>query len=197
MKIRVDQPIDATVEEAQAAFLDPAFYRSLGELEGISAPEVRSFSSGPQRASSVLGYRFSGNLNGVAKTILDPSKLTWAQETEVDLATRRSEVRMVPDNYGRLLSFSGWYELRSTDDGRCIQHFEADLRVNMPLVGPLAERAIVGSIYQNIAETAHLVERFVAAQRASGASATKHAPATKDAPGTKDAPARDEAGTDG
>jgi hypothetical protein len=165
MRIRIDQVITANVEEAQAAFLDPAFYASLGELPGISAPEVRSLSSVPDGARAVLGYRFSGQLNGVARAILDPAKLTWSQITEVDLATHRSQVRMVPDNYAGLLSFSGWYDLRPSGIGTCCQHFEANLVVHVPLVGPLAERAIAGSIRQNIATTAALVERYVATRR--------------------------------
>ena len=81
--------------------------------------------------------------------------------TDVDLSTGRSEVRMVPDNYQGLLSFSAWYELRSEGEDQCCQHFEGDLRVRLPLLGPLAERAIGGSIRQNIADTARLVERYV------------------------------------
>ena len=163
MEIVLDQPIGASAEDAQSAFLDPDFYRSLGELPGISAPEVRSFSAGPDIARIELGYRFAGELNGPARMILDPEKLTWSQVTEVDLATRRSTVRMVPDNYAGLLSFQGWYELNDVGEQQCSQHFEADLRAHIPFLGPLAERAIAGSIRQNLAGTAHLIERFVAA----------------------------------
>ena len=163
MEIVLDQPIAASAEAAQSAFLDPDFYRSLGELPDISAPEVRSFSAGPETARIELGYRFAGELNGPAKMILDPEKLTWSQVTEVDLATRRSTVRMVPDNYAGLLSFQGWYELHDVGEHQCSQHFEADLRAHIPLLGALAERAIAGSIRQNLADTAHLIERFVAA----------------------------------
>jgi hypothetical protein len=167
MRIALDQPIAASAAEAQAAFLDPGFYESLGELDAISAPEVRSFSAGPDRARTVLGYRLSGVLNGPAKALLDPAKLSWSQVTEVDLGSRRSQVRMVPDNYAGLLSFSGWYELDDVSQGRCRQHFEADLRVHVPLLGALAERAIAGSIEQNIAATARLLERYIASHRAS------------------------------
>ena len=162
MEIVLDQPIAASAEYAQSAFLDADFYRSLGELPDISAPEVRSFSAGPDTARIELGYRFAGELNGPAKAILDPKKLTWSQVTEVDLATRRSTVKMVPDNYGGLLSFQGWYELHDVGEHQCSQHFEADLRAHIPLLGPLAERAIAGSIRKNLADTAHLIERFVA-----------------------------------
>jgi Protein of unknown function (DUF2505) len=161
MKISLDQPIAVSAEEAQAAYLDPAFYRSLGELSGISAPEVRSLSQNSGHARIELGYRFAGQLNGPARRILDPQKLTWSQVTDVDLATRRSEVEMVPDNYQGLLSFTGWYELRDVSEHECSQHFEGDLRIHLPVLGPLAERALGGSIRQNMAETAHLIERYV------------------------------------
>ncbi len=161
MRIILDQPIAVSADEAQAAFADPAFYQSLGELAGISAPEVRSFSRTDDHVHLELGYRFAGQLNGPAKRILDPEKITWAQVTDVDLTARRTDVRMVPDNYQSLLSFNAWYELRSEGEATCSQHFEGDLRIRLPLLGPLAERAIGGSIRQNITETAHLVERYV------------------------------------
>jgi hypothetical protein len=160
--------------------VDPAFYQSLGELSGISAPEVRSFSQGEGHVHLVLGYRFAGQLNGPAKRLLDPDKITWSQVTDVDLSARRSEVRMVPDNYQNLLSFSGWYELRSEGDDKCSQHFEGDLRIRMPILGPLAERALGGSIRQNLAETARLVERYVKAGK-TGAGSTSTGRAQPDA----------------
>ena len=186
MKITLDQPIGVSVDAAQAAFVDPAFYQSLGALSGISAPEVRSFSQSAGHARLVVGYRFVGELNGPAKRLLDPGKITWSQIADVDLSARRSEVRMVPDNYQGLLSFSGWYELHGEGEDQCSQHFEGDLRIRLPLLGPLAERAIGGSIRQNIAETARLVERFVAEE---GTKAEKPASGTgpdggPDDPGT-------------
>jgi hypothetical protein len=176
MKITLDQPIAVSAEEAQAAYLDPGFYQSLGELSGISAPEVRDFSQSSGHARIVLGYRFAGELNGPAKKILDPQKLTWCQVTDVDLATRRSEVEMVPDNYKGLLSFTGWYELRDVSEQECSQHFEGDLRVHLPVLGPLAERALGGSIRQNMAETAHLIERYVTSKDAGAGPAEAPAP---------------------
>jgi Protein of unknown function (DUF2505) len=174
MKISLDQPIAVSAEKAQAAYLDPGFYRSLGELSGISAPEVRSLSQSSGHARIELGYRFAGELNGPARRVLDPQKLTWSQVTDVDLATRRSEVQMVPDNYQGLLSFTGWYELRDVSQHECSQHFEGDLRIHLPVLGPLAERALGGSIRQNMAETAHLIERY-AATKDAGAGITEAA----------------------
>jgi hypothetical protein len=163
VKTSFDQPIATSAGDAQAAFLDPDFYAGLGALPGISAPEVRSCSRpSPGRARIVLGYRFAGTLNGPARRLLDPAKLTWAQVSEVDLAARRTQVEMVPDNYAGLFSFSGWYELRDQGESSSCQHFEGDLRVHLPVLGPLAERAIANGIRQNLATTAQLIERYVA-----------------------------------
>ena len=168
MKICVDQPIAVSPGEAQEAFLDASFYSALGDLEGISAPELRSLEMANGHARAVVGYKFAGHLGGPAAAILDPAKLTWAQMSDVDLSRRRTEVRMVADNYGGLLSFSGWYELWESEKDTCCQHFEADLRVNIPLLGPLAERALATSVVDNIKETAEVLEHFVLRRRQLG-----------------------------
>jgi hypothetical protein len=168
MKAVFDQPIAASADDAQEAFLDPGFYATLGQLPGISAPEVRSCSRpSPESARLELGYRFAGTLSGPARRLLDPSKLTWTQVTEVDLSARRTRVEMVPDHYRDIFTFSGWYELRAEGPGHSSQHLEGDLRVRLPLLGPLAERAIASGIRQNLAATARLLERFVG-ERSAG-----------------------------
>jgi len=182
MKVVLDVAIKASPKEAQAALLEPAFYQSLGQLGAIAAPEVRSISRTNKSAHLVLHYRFAGQLNGIARSMLDPDKLTWVQETEVDLARLRTQVRMVPDNYEQLISFNGWYELRRSEGRKCTQHFEADLRVHLPLVGPLAERAITSSIRDNVVSTAKVLERYLAARgRRLGATAGNPRPRTGNA----------------
>ncbi|HET9060954.1 MAG TPA: DUF2505 family protein [Acidimicrobiales bacterium] len=161
MKFQVDQPVRAPVDDVQAAFVDASFYASLGSLPGIATPELRSLERDGERAHLVVGYRFSGQLNGPARRILDPQQLSWALVSDVDVACRRTQVSMVPDHYGQLLSFSGWYELAGTEDGGCSQHFEAELRVHVPVLGPAAERALARSVRDNLAATASLVERWL------------------------------------
>jgi hypothetical protein len=180
MHLVIDQPIETSASKAQEAFLDPAFYQSLGQLESISPPVILALSCEGGWAHLELRYRFSGELSGPARRILDPAKLSWVQVTDVNLVARRSEVQMVPDHYANLLKFSGWYELRDLGGRpakdleyearpeRCVQHFEADLRVNVPLLGGLAERAIAGSILRNVAETAWLVGRYELSDERSG-----------------------------
>src|SRR5487761_1081965 len=154
MQLTVDQPIEASAAQAQAAFADPAFYATLGVLPNISVPEVRSYVVEDGHVRLLLGYHFAGNLSGPARRILDPAKISWSQQSDADLAARRTEVSMVPDNYQSLFSFNGWYRLDKDGPQRCVQHFQADLRVHIPLLGPLAERAIASGLRENLAATA-------------------------------------------
>lgn len=162
-----------TPDQAQKAFTDPGFYSSLAALPNISAPDVRSFAASGDRVELVLGYRFAGTLSGPARLMLDPAKLTWSQKTTTLLSERRTEVTMVPDHYQDLLSFRGEYTLSPAAEGHCYQHLEADLGVNIPLLGPLAERAIASGVKENLAATARLVERYVNDPEGHGG----HAPA--------------------
>jgi hypothetical protein len=172
MRFQADQPVRAPAKDVQAAFVDASFYASLGSLPGIAAPELRSLEHDGERAHLVVGYRFSGRLNGPARRILDPQQLSWALVSDVDLASRRTHVSMVPDHYGQLLSFSGWYELFGTDDGQCSQHLEAELAVHVPVLGAPAERALARSVRDNLASTASLVERWLRQSR-DGAAAVE------------------------
>ncbi len=172
MRTTFDQPIAAGAEAVQAAFLDPAFYASLGELPGISAPEMRSSSRpSPGQARVVLGYRFAGDLNGPARRLLDPAKLTWAQVTEVDLASRRTEVGMVP---GQLLRPVQLQRVVRTARRRGGTDQPAFRRATSGSTCRCSARWRSGpsprGIRQNIADTARLVERYVAGQawRAAG-----------------------------
>jgi hypothetical protein len=161
MKLSLDQPLHVSADQAQAAFADPAFYATLGALPNISVPEVLAHEADEGRVRLVLGYHFAGNLSGPARRVLSPDKISWSQRSEIDLGSRVTQVTMVPDNYKSLFSFTGWYRLDDDGPGRCLQHFEADLRAHIPLLGPLAERAIASGIRENLAATARLVEQFV------------------------------------
>jgi Protein of unknown function (DUF2505) len=161
VKVVLDQPIGVSADQAQEALAQPSFYAALGSLPGISAPEVRRCERAGGHVHLVLGYRFSGELNGAARRVLDPSKLSWAQESDADLAARRTEVVMVPDHYRSLLAFRAVYTIAEDGPDRCCQRLSGELKVNLPLLGPLAERAIAGGVRENLAATARLVETYV------------------------------------
>jgi hypothetical protein len=161
MRVVVDQALAVPAADAQAALIEPGFYVALGAMPNISAPIIREEHREAARVELLLAYRFTGTISGPARRILDPAKLSWTQRATVDLERRRTAIAMTPDHYPNLLSFTGWYELRDDGPDATVQHLEADLRVAIPLVGAVAERAIATGIRQHLGEEAHILERYV------------------------------------
>jgi hypothetical protein len=158
----LDQPIAAPVDRVEEAFVDPAFYKALGEMQNIGNPEILECTDRDGRVFLRVRYAFTGDLAAPARRVLDPAKLTWVVESNVDRSTRTTNFRMLPDHYANRLECAGTYTLAAAGPDRTIQHMEGDLRVNYPVVGRLAERGIVVGLKEHITQEAHVVERWVA-----------------------------------
>lgn len=154
----MDQTINVPAGRAQEALLDVTLYRRLGQVSPIGDPEVLADVRDGDTVTQRLRLRFTGTIDPPASRFVDPAKLTWVQETVTDLGRRHSVMRTVPDRYGWLLSFAGWYEIRETSPSACVQHLECDLRVNVPGLGRLAERGIARGLREHLAHEARVVE---------------------------------------
>jgi hypothetical protein len=157
VKVVVDQPIAVSADQAQAALVDPSLYERLGRVSPIGSPEVLADERGGDTVTQRVRLRFTGQVSPLVARFVNPEHLTWVQETVTDLRSRRSQVRTVPDRYGWLLSFTGWYEIRGDGPRRCVQHFECDLRVNVPGLGRLAEKGIVAGLREHLVKEAEVI----------------------------------------
>lgn len=158
MRFRVDNPIALARSVVEEAFLDPAFYHSLGEMPNIRAPDLLSLVEEGDEVHLRLRYAFNGSLSPAARRVLDPDKITWVHEETVHRGAHRSEFRMIPDHYRARMTCSGTIELEDVG-GTTNQRIEGDLVIRYPLVGPLVERAILMGMRQHLAEEARLLER--------------------------------------
>jgi hypothetical protein len=157
VKVVVDQPIAAPADRAQAALLDPSLYERLGRVSPIGSPEVLADERHGDTVTQRVRLRFTGTLSPVVVRFVNPDQLTWVQETVTEVGRRRCQVRTVPDRYGWLLGFSGRYEIREDGPERCVQHFECDLRVNVPGLGRLAEKGIAAGLREHLAKEAEVI----------------------------------------
>lgn len=162
VRLVVDQPIGVAAGRAQAALLDPALYERLGRVSPIGHAEVLENVGDGASVTQRVRLRFTGTISPPASRFVDPDKISWVQETVTDLASRRTELRTVPDRYGRLLSMEGWYELREAGPAGTVQHLECQLRVNVPGLGRLAERGIARGMREHLAKEAEVIEAFCA-----------------------------------
>jgi hypothetical protein len=151
-----EQHIAAPPERVLAALADPSYYEALRTLPGADVVSVEPPAHRGDRVLIRVGYHFRGELPGGARRLLDPGKLTWIVETDLDLARSEASFAVLPVHYPDLLSCSGTYRLTGVEGGT-LQDVAGDLRVRMPLVGRPVERALVSGLQDRLrAESAAL-----------------------------------------
>jgi len=161
MQFRVEQRFPVPLDAVEAALVDPAFLRRLGQLPTLGAPELLGQEVDGTVVRQRVRYRFTGHLSPAVTAVVDPDRLTWVEETTFDRETHRGEHRIVPDHYaGRLCSS---YTTRLEPDGdreeATVRTTEGDVRVRFPLVSGKVEKAIVGGLTDHAElETEVLVE---------------------------------------
>jgi hypothetical protein len=158
----VDQPIGAPRARVEEAFVDPAFYRSLGELEELAPPEV--LECGPDPASTDVTvlrtrYRFAGTVSPAIRRVVDPARLSWVDVSRFDRASHRVTFRIEPDHYAGRLWCEGAYRFDAGADGSTLMVMDGEVRVSFPLVGGLVERAVVSGLRQHLAAIAEMLAR--------------------------------------
>lgn len=143
------------------AMADPSFYESMGSSKTITQPKVLDSTVDGAVTHLRIRYGFAGDLNRAARAILDPKKMTWVIELDIDSDNLSAKFRMVPDHYPDRLECSGSYRFEEKD-GTTVQVMTGELKVHVPLVAPPVERAIVSGLKEHMPQEAQAIERFVA-----------------------------------
>ena len=160
MHFVVDQRIAAPPDRVVKALVDPAYYRSMAHMGNIGEPDVLERVDQGGRVDLRVRYKYTGDLAGPARRVLDPAKLTWVVESSIDLASHSATFRMVPDNYRDRIECHGSYTLRPDGPAATVQHGEGDLVVHYPLIGKIAERGMVQGLKDHMAQEAAVLEKW-------------------------------------
>ncbi|MBI2709022.1 MAG: DUF2505 family protein [Actinobacteria bacterium] len=163
MHFALTQALAAPPDAVAAAYADAAFYEALADAPKLGRPDVLSRERDGDRVHLQVRYRFTGEVNGAVRAVVDPDKLSWVEDSEHDLATRSVTFRMLPDHYPDRLSCSGHYRLDPADGdaGATLRRAEGDVRVHVPLLGGRAERTIVSGLREHLHDEVALVERYL------------------------------------
>ena len=147
MKFRIEQKFAASPSELVNAFCDASYIAAMAALPDLGAPVLED----QQRKGGIvrqrLRYSFHGRLPSAVTRVIDPAKLTWYEQAEIDTKKFSSTFSMVPDHYQRFFTCVGTWTL--TADGASTQRvIEGELKVNspVPFVGGQVERAIVSGL---------------------------------------------------
>jgi hypothetical protein len=167
VRFQFEQLITAAPDAVAVAFANPAFYETLGDLPNLATPEVLFHQAEGDRAVLRVRYRFTGSLSSAARAVLDPSRLSWVEESRHDLAAREVTFTMTADHYADRFDAGGRY--RFVPAGGCTQRLaEGEVKVRLPLVGGRVEAAIVSGMKEHLSDETALVERFVSEPGTTG-----------------------------
>lgn len=160
MRFRTEQRYPFDPEAVASAYAEPALYESFHGLTKLTQPEVLEHEVDGDRVVLHVRYRFGGHLSAAAKAVLDPSRLTWVEQSVHHLDERTTSFTMVPDHYGDRFSCTGGYRFEEDPDGTR-RRGEGDLRVRAVLVGAAVEGAIVSGLREHLEEETPLVVGYL------------------------------------
>ena len=159
MRFEIQELIRAPREAVMKAVADPHLYESMGSMPSLGPPSVLDCSEKGGVTSMRIRYRFEGQLSRAARAVLDPQKMTWVVELEVDAQKYHVAFRMLPDHYADRMKCSGEYRFEEKGDTTA-QIMQGEMVVSVPLVAGVVERAIMIGFREHMNEQAKVVERF-------------------------------------
>lgn len=156
----LEQRFTAPVGEVQAAFLDPQVLASLSGLPNVGRLQLLDQVRDGDIVRQRVRYTFTGRLSAAARAIVDPDRLTWVEEQVHDTVAHRAEVHIVPDHYGDHFSCSGTVSLFEAL-GAVRRVTDAQMTVDIPLVGHKVEQTIVAGLREHAAAEAEVVQAWL------------------------------------
>jgi hypothetical protein len=160
MRFEISQPFRHPARAVDAAYVDPALYPTLVGLPNLGDMTVLSHQRDGDRATMRIHTRFVREFSPAVAAAIDPSKLTWVQESHHDLAAGTTTFRFLPDNYADRFSAEGATRIVDRGDGS-LRTLSGEVKVRAPLVGGRVEKAIVEGLEEYLAAEAALVDRFL------------------------------------
>ena len=147
-KFTVVQEFDAPASLVIDVFRREETWRGFADLPFVGTPAVGSFVAGDV-VHVEAAYRVSLDLPALARTFIDPDRLTFVEITRLDdVGGGVFEIR--PDHYSSMLSSAGTTRVTPLDGGYCKRTVTGTVEVSLGWKGALfeapVEDAIVGGL---------------------------------------------------
>ncbi len=144
------------------AFVDPAVLAHLGLRPDLGSPELLERVEEGDVVALRVRYRYAGELPRAVTRVVDPRRLSWVQESELDRTRATTTFRILPDHYANLLRSAGTIEVVDDGGGGSLRVTAAELKVTVPFVGGSAERAIVSALRDHASAEERAVAEWLA-----------------------------------
>lgn len=145
--------------EVIEALFDPAFYQGLS-LPDIAPPDVLDHNETDGIARLRVRYEYLGTLDPLARTVLGTDRISWVQELELASETGHGNLTIVPGVQAGRVSCSATVVVEPTPTG-ARRIISGALKINIPLVGGRAERAIAPGILRRLDLEAEALAAFL------------------------------------
>jgi len=165
VKFRLEQRFPGTVEEVEAAFVDPVLLALLRDVDALGRPELLDKVDEGDTVRLRVRYAFSGELGPPLTAVVEPARLTWVEESTLDRGTHRTEFHIVADHYPDRLKCAGTVELHPDSDGFTRRVAEGRLEVKIPFLGAKIERVVVDGLADQAATQAQVVGEWLISRR--------------------------------
>lgn len=139
---------EARPTEVVAAMVDPDCYLDL-ELPDVALPELVSHRVGDGHGLLVLRYAYLGQLDGLARRLVGDGPLRWRQEVAVDLTAATGTLTVRSEDAAGRLRADATISFSPLATGS-LRRVEGALVVALPVIGGVAERAIVPGVLDRL-----------------------------------------------
>ncbi|MFA6450076.1 MAG: hypothetical protein WCX65_11430 [bacterium] len=103
----------------------------------------------------------NGDIPKPLRLIAAPHMFTWRETGHWDMPGHAYHYRLKPFYFANI--FKAWGIIRFSENGpeSVIRELEGEVRIELPLVGPLASRTIVGYMLGNYEKEAHEFDKYL------------------------------------
>jgi hypothetical protein len=161
MKFELRDTVGAPVDRVEAALLSEGFFDRVGASPRIAAPVLLEEVEQGTLVLRRVAYRFTAEVTGAVRRVVDPEKMTWVDESHYDRSSHRATHEILPDHYAKLLHCT-YEESLVPDSNGCVRIAAGDLSVRVPLVGERVERIIIDGIREYAAAEAQVLAQMAA-----------------------------------
>jgi len=165
VKFRLEQRFPSPVDDVEAAFVDPDLFAHLHDNADLGRPELLDRVDGGDTVRLRVRFAFTGELAPPLSSLIEPTRITWVEESTLHRRTHRTEFHILADHYPDRLKCAGTVALQPDGDGGTIRVAEGSLDVRIPLVGGKVERAVVESLVEQAATQARVVGDWLVSRR--------------------------------
>lgn len=158
----MEHHIDATPDRVAAAMVEPEFEERLAKLPNVGERVVNELTREPDGSMHrVVHYKFGGNLPTAVVKAIGGDTITWDEIGDYDPRRREWRFRIVPKVFRGGFDAHGSYAFAPEGDGTK-RIVEIDMRVKVPVVGRLVERAIRDGLVETLDAEARLLQEYLA-----------------------------------